>query len=261
MRVPFLPVVLATGAWGYSIRYPRQASSNDEGNNTVTGVPVRNDIPVFHTRSWPLLDPEQALAALHAKASATPSAVSFLPGVPVPTNFAQLKADAEKMVGQVGADIKNVLSGSLDKAEGKPVQKAAAASSSSCTNPAVHYEWDNLTNQHKLDYVNAQKCLFGLPARSGLPGTKTRWDDLAAIHQHQSPIIHNVGQFFAWHRYFLHILELEMRGACGFTGKMTWWDETKNAGNFNGADMMTQQYFGHMPDGNAVCIISGVSDL
>ena len=49
-----------------------------------------------------------------------------------------------------------------------------------------------LFNAEKLDYINAELCLMKLPAKLGLPGAKTRFDDFQAIHQKQAYMIHFV---------------------------------------------------------------------
>jgi Common central domain of tyrosinase len=278
MRGSFLSLLLATGA--VAAVMPRD---DPEGDNINTGPPPKNDIPVFNTHKWPLLDPTQALSALHQKATQTPSAVSILPGVPLPTNwneivesidhglkheFQSLSHDASSVTEQwieenVSRPEKlepqaNQLPKHPPTEEASKVMTEAAAPAGSCASLQTHYEWNNLTPQHKTQFLSAIKCLYTKPPRSGLPGVQNRWDDLAAIHQHMSPIIHNVGQFLPWHRYFLKIFENELRGTCGYTGPMTWWDETKDAGHFQSSPLATQQYFGHLPDGPAVCIISGV---
>jgi hypothetical protein len=248
MRVTFLTALLATGAIGLNL--PRQTVDGP------TGPAATNPIVVFNQPKFPLLSPDQALSALYTKATASPTAVSILPNVPVPTEVAKAiasaKADPPAAKAAAAAAEEKV-------SNAKAVGAVNAAAAGTCASPAVHYEWRNLSNAHKQQYVAAMKCLYSKPPRSGLPGVKNRWDDLVAIHQRMADIIHNVGQFLPWHRYFLKMLEMEMRRTCGYTGPMTWWDETKDAGNFNGAPMMTQQYFGHMPRGNTVCIVSGVS--
>lgn len=136
-----------------------------------------------------------------------------------------------------------------------------AASSGSCTNPAVHYEWRDLTPVHRSEYIAASKCLFGKPSKSGLAGARNRYEDLQAVHQHMTKTIHGVGQFLPWHRYFMHAHEYLLRTECGYTGPMTWWDETKDAGHFSTAPMFTSAYFGSAPvktsSGQGTCITNG----
>jgi len=49
-----------------------------------------------------------------------------------------------------------------------------------------------LTNDEKLEYINAELCLMSKPATLGLPGAVTRFDELQAIHQLQAYKTHYV---------------------------------------------------------------------
>jgi tyrosinase len=206
---------------------------------------------VYNQRKWPLLNPDQALSSLVAKARATPSAVSLLSDVPVPAGVSQALASAKLAAPAASAE-------ELEAAR-RPVEAFAQAATSTCTNPEIHREWRTLTSAQKGAYVNAMKCLFGQPSRSGLAGTRNRWDDLVAIHQLMSNIIHEVGQFLPWHRYFLKILETEMRNTCGYTGPMSWWDETMDAGDFHNSPVANPNYFGYLVPASDHCLKTGVS--
>jgi tyrosinase len=61
-----------------------------------------------------------------------------------------------------------------------------------CTSPAQRRAWHTLSNDEKLEYINAELCLMQKPARLGLPGAKTRFDELQAIHQLQAYSTHFV---------------------------------------------------------------------
>jgi len=210
---------------------------------TIPGPGPTSAVASFH-----LVSQEEALSSLSAEAQATPSAVTVLPGVPL--SVPGVATASSVTDGPMGTAVPNPLPSSSRVA---PEISAAG----SCTNPAVAYEWDNLSDEHKQEFTAAIKCLMSKPPRSGLPGVKNRWDDFAAIHQHMNTIIHQVGQFLPWHRYYLWMFYQELSKECQYNGPMTWWDETKNSGDFNGAAPFTDQYFGHMPDGQTVCIISG----
>jgi Common central domain of tyrosinase len=205
--------------------------------------------------TFPVLNINQALSKLSSKAEATPSAVHFLPDVPL----SQAPNGVVHSIVPTSPPAKRFEEPYLDSAPAAPLEAAANQARATCTNPAIVYEWRALTDAHKQQFTAAIKCLYTKPARSGLPNTQNRMDDLAALHQRLTPQIHDDGQFMPWHRYFMWIFEQELRNTCGYAGPMAWWDETKDAGHFSAAPMMTQQYFGHCPDGNSVCIISGVS--
>jgi tyrosinase len=241
----------------------------------VAGEAPSPDIPIFVTHTWPLLSPNQALTSLHAKASATPTAVSILPGLVFPTDLASLAGDVGTILNDVTdgflEDIidpptpteasdqpKKVAHDAVAAPKGDAVGSTAAKAAAKCTNPQVRPEWRSMSDQNKKAYVNAVKCLMGKPARTKLAGVKSRYDDLVAAHQQMNAVIHNVGQFLPWHRYFLHIFYANLQNECGYKGPLPWWDETKDAGDFNGAPPFTDTYEGHMPEGNTVCITSGV---
>jgi tyrosinase len=47
-----------------------------------------------------------------------------------------------------------------------------------------------LSNDEKLEYIHAELCLMQKPAVLGLPGPRTRFDDLQAVHQRQAYAVH-----------------------------------------------------------------------
>lgn len=49
-----------------------------------------------------------------------------------------------------------------------------------------------LSNTEKLEYINAELCLMKKPAKLGLPGCKTRFDELQAVHATQAYANHFV---------------------------------------------------------------------
>ena len=55
-----------------------------------------------------------------------------------------------------------------------------------------HRRRHTLSNDEKLEYINAELCLMKKPAKLGLPGAKTRFDELQAIHQLQAYATHFV---------------------------------------------------------------------
>jgi tyrosinase len=75
--------------------------------------------------------------------------------------------------------------------------------------------------------------------------------------------IHMVGQFLPWHRYYLSVFESVLREECGYTGPMTWWDETRDAGDFEASGLFVAEYFGDAPvktaAGQGACVSTGVS--
>jgi hypothetical protein len=53
-------------------------------------------------------------------------------------------------------------------------------------------EWTNMTPSEKDAYIAAEHCLWSLNSTSGLIGATTRFEDLVALHQNMTPIIHAV---------------------------------------------------------------------
>ena len=57
---------------------------------------------------------------------------------------------------------------------------------------AVRKEWLSLSDDEKIAYTDAVKCLMELPSISGegIPGAKSRFDDFVGVHINQTPFIH-----------------------------------------------------------------------
>ncbi|EGF99458.1 uncharacterized protein MELLADRAFT_94290 [Melampsora larici-populina 98AG31] len=107
-----------------------------------------------------------------------------------------------------------------------------------CPNPSVRVSWYTFTPQEKTAMQDAIMCLMNAPSKMKYPGAVTRYDDLVAIHQLQSDYpngndkLHVTARFLYWHRLYLLLFELLLRVECGYTGKMAYWDEKVDAGNF-----------------------------
>lgn len=71
---------------------------------------------------------------------------------------------------------------------------AISSSNGTCTPETIQtrIEWANIANADKESYLKAVNCLMQLPARTGINGTVTRFDDMNAMHQVQAKIIHLV---------------------------------------------------------------------
>lgn len=184
-----------------------------------------------------------------------------------PIPFDKVKADAERLgVFEPQPDhdtARNVTTSSGKGTAGADAADVDAAAAATCTDPAIRYEWRDLTDAHKSEFINAVTCLISKPSAGGpnYPGSKNRYEDLVAVHQQMVGTIHMVGQFLPWHRYFLSIYESLLRDECGLTGPMPWWDETKDAGHFAASPLFTDAYFGPIPtkglDGSSTCLTTG----
>ena len=88
----------------------------------------------------------------------------------------------------------------------------------SCTSPRVRKEWSNLSKSQQTAYLDAEICLFDLPAQTTLRNVTSRYSDLIALHQNLTDYVHFDGVFLPWHRYFLHAHETLLRNECNYTG-------------------------------------------
>lgn len=82
------------------------------------------------------------------------------------------------------------------------------------------YERDrhDISDEEKKAYLAANKCVLTSPQKlNRIPGAKTRWDELVALHQIHALQIHTTGQFLPYHRYYLKTHEFLLR-ECGYEG-------------------------------------------
>ncbi|KAK4154949.1 putative tyrosinase [Chaetomidium leptoderma] len=88
-------------------------------------------------------------------------------------------------------------------------------------------EYGSLSEEDRLAYVKAVKCLQSKPARTPAtvaPGAKSRFDDFVVTHIQQTLAIHYSGIFQPWHRWFVYQYELALRDECGYKGYQPYWD-------------------------------------
>ncbi|KLU89830.1 hypothetical protein MAPG_08799 [Magnaporthiopsis poae ATCC 64411] len=135
---------------------------------------------------------------------------------------------------------------------------ASLAAGDPCTKPAQRFAWHKLSNETKLEYINAELCLMKKPARLGLPGARTRFDELQAIHQLQSWATHFVGAFLPFHRLMMFAHETALRTECGYTGYQPYWQEQLDAGRFSKSVVFDPVYgFGGNGRRSDGCITDG----
>ncbi|KAF2272331.1 Di-copper centre-containing protein [Westerdykella ornata] len=129
--------------------------------------------------------------------------------------------------------------------------------SAACTAPAKRVAWQDMKAADKEAYLKATTCLLSSPAKTKLPGVKTRWDDLASLHQLHALQIHSTGLFLPYHRYFLHVHEHLVR-ECGYQGPMSYWDEPRDAGSFSKSTVLDGKLgFGGSGKGSKNCLADG----
>ncbi|PLW15765.1 hypothetical protein PCANC_13470 [Puccinia coronata f. sp. avenae] len=126
--------------------------------------------------------------------------------------------------------------------------------SATCQNPAVRTSWTNLSAAEKRAYQASITCLLKAPSQMKYPGAVSRYDDLVYIHQQQSDYPngkdewHVTGQFLAAHRMYCYIFELMLRDECNYRGRIPYWDEQRDAGNFRNSEFLRD--FGGPGDAN-----------
>ncbi|KAH8657536.1 hypothetical protein BGZ60DRAFT_493790 [Tricladium varicosporioides] len=107
-----------------------------------------------------------------------------------------------------------------------------------CTVKSQRKAWHTLTREEKLSYLRAEQCLMKLPAKLGLPGTRTRFDELQACHAMQAEVTHGVGAFLPYHRLLMHAHEYLLQTECGYNGTQPYWDEPRDAGKFSKSEVL-----------------------
>ncbi|PWY66784.1 hypothetical protein BO70DRAFT_419105 [Aspergillus heteromorphus CBS 117.55] len=128
----------------------------------------------------------------------------------------------------------------------------------------VRKEWRNLTKTQQDHFLDSVQCLMDRPAQSGLTATTSRFSDLQALHRGMTntasaDIIHHVGQFLPWHRYYMHIYETLLREECDYTGPIPWWNEQQDAdsGHMWQSSMWGADAFGGNGTGADLCVRDG----
>ena len=93
-----------------------------------------------------------------------------------------------------------------------------------CHKVQTRREWRSLSHAEKHAYLGAVNCLRTKPSKLGL--NQSLYDDFPWVHSRVGNYSHHAAAFLAWHRYFIHNYEANLRNECGFTGALTFWDWT-----------------------------------
>ncbi|OLN96037.1 Tyrosinase 3 [Colletotrichum chlorophyti] len=128
----------------------------------------------------------------------------------------------------------NITAQVIKRLDDREAALRASGQNATCTSDNVVFrrEYGSLSQQERLAYVNAVKCLQKLPPRtpaSVAAGAKSRFDDFIVTHIQQTLTIHYTGNFMPWHRWFVHLYEKALREECGYTGYQPYWDWPKYA--------------------------------
>lgn len=125
-----------------------------------------------------------------------------------------------------------------------------------CSNPRIRQEWDSYSDSDRQAYLNAIKCLQSRGPNGQFSQSKSRYEDLVALHQTLTPNVHGSAKFLLWHRYYLFTFEDILRSECGFDRNLPWWDETRYSGRFADSSIFSDQWYGGINAGGN-CITNG----
>ncbi|KAE8317692.1 hypothetical protein BDV41DRAFT_561231 [Aspergillus transmontanensis] len=101
----------------------------------------------------------------------------------------------------------------------------------------IRKEWRELTQEERQQFTDAVRCLQSIPTtladdlRQIYPGVQTRYDEFLATHINLTSVIHMTADFLAWHRYFTHTFEQDLKSKCQYTGSLPYWDWGLDAEN------------------------------
>lgn len=123
---------------------------------------------------------------------------------------------------------------------------------SACTyeNANVRKEWRNMPQEERKSFTDAMSCLQHMPytrmtdaQKADYPGVFTRYDEFVATHINYTTQIHMTADFLAWHRFFIHAMEQDLRNLCGYTGYMPYWDWAQDAGKTDQSEVFNGDEF------------------
>ncbi|KAF4843502.1 Tyrosinase ustQ [Colletotrichum siamense] len=120
-----------------------------------------------------------------------------------------------------------------------------------CDSPVQRKNFTSLSNEERLAWVDAEKCLTTHDAVFGLfDAATTLWDEQQYLHLTMSNYIHGVGQFLPWHRYYVKLHEYLLQTYCNYTGGMPYWDLQVDADNVT-QSVVWDLVYGVGGDGNS----------
>jgi tyrosinase len=125
-----------------------------------------------------------------------------------------------------------------------------------CGNVRVRQEWDSYSDSDRRAFTDSIRCLMTRPASGQFGASRSRYEDLVALHQTLTPNVHNNAKFLIWHRYYLWTFESLLRSECGFDRALPWFDETRYSGRFAQSSIFNSQNFGSINVGGR-CVTDG----
>lgn len=174
---------------------------------------------------------------------------------------------AKKTVGGLVDGLVGTLK--AEKADGNETEEATfstlaedetMSTLATCSNVRVRQEWDSYSDSDRQAFISSVRCLMQRPPNGQFSQSKSRYEDMVALHQTLTPNVHLNSKFLLWHRYFLWTFEQLLRDECGFDRNLPWWDETRYSGRFAQSSIFSSQWFGSA-NIQGRCVTDGVSSL
>lgn len=272
MQLTFTAAILAVAGSGYAM--PRAAPQAAPGAAAPPPLPM----DMFATEKWarPLsLDEAQSgvnatISSMHSAADIK-DALEKLPTLHVPDKIAEI------LPPSIVEDVKNVLdelnipvpSGVADVISNVKLPftareldeelekfEALEKRQGTCGNVRIRQEWDSYSDNDRQAYINSIRCLQRNAPSGQFPASRSRYEDLVALHQRLTPNVHGNAKFLLWHRYYLWTFEQMLRSDCGFDRALPWFDETRYAGRFSQSSIFSARWFGSINIGGR-CVTDG----
>jgi len=223
-----------------------------------------------------------AVSAVSARPQELPSLRKIIPALPVdifntprlvtpvPFEDAHAKFQAANVTGAQGPDLLGVadtihsvmqdltkVGGDMAKLLHSGTDTAKLLTSrATCANIRVRPEWDQYEDDRKQGFINAIKCLMSRAPSGQFASSRSRYEDLVALHQILTPNVHGNAKFLLWHRYLTWTFEDLLRSECGFNDAIPWFDETRYAGRFAQSSVFSSRWFGSIALGGN-CVTDG----
>jgi len=140
--------------------------------------------------------------------------------------------------------------------EAQSLRVTTFAAAATCSNVRTRVEWDSFPDSSKQAFVDSVKCLMGRAPSGRFPASKSRYEDLVALHQTLTPNVHGSSKFLLWHRYYLWTFEDVLRSECGLSVPLPWFDETRYAGKFSQSSIFSAKWLGGIALGGN-CVTNG----
>lgn len=125
-----------------------------------------------------------------------------------------------------------------------------------CSSVRTRPEWHSTSDADKQAFVDGIRCLMSRGPSGQFGQSRSRYEDLVALHQTLTPNVHGNAKFLLWHRYYLWVFEDMLRSECGYTRSIPWFDETKYAGRFAQSSIFSGRWFGAIALGGR-CVTDG----